>query len=61
MRFGRRLPLQKPFRIQDGYIAVPEGPGLGIEVNEEALIERSYQGDWDTPRLSYVDGSFAEW
>ncbi|MFD0710667.1 galactonate dehydratase [Paenibacillus sp. GCM10027626] len=53
--------LQQPFVIQDGYIAVPQGPGLGIEVNEEALAERGFGGDWDTPRLYYEDGSFAEW
>ena len=23
--------------IQDGYIAVPEGPGLGLELNEEVV------------------------
>ncbi|MSP13065.1 MAG: mandelate racemase/muconate lactonizing enzyme family protein [Chloroflexi bacterium] len=27
-----------PFRLQDGFVAVPTGPGLGIEVDEEALM-----------------------
>jgi galactonate dehydratase len=53
--------LTKPFVIQDGFITVPEGPGLGIEVNEEVLKERAYPGDWDTPLLFNEDGSFAEW
>ncbi|WP_201006815.1 galactonate dehydratase [Paenibacillus glycanilyticus] len=53
--------LSKPFEVIDGHVAIPEGPGLGIEINEEALIERSFGGDWDTPRLAYDDGSFAEW
>lgn len=26
-----------PFRVEEGYFWVPEGPGLGIEINEEAL------------------------
>ncbi|MBO7744657.1 galactonate dehydratase [Paenibacillus sp. MWE-103] len=53
--------LKRPFVVENGSVAVPQGPGLGIEINEEALIERGYAGDWDTPRLAYEDGSFAEW
>nr|WP_208420378.1 galactonate dehydratase [Paenibacillus lupini] len=53
--------LKKSFEVIDGHVAIPQGPGLGIEINEEALIERSFGGDWDTPRLAYDDGSFAEW
>jgi L-alanine-DL-glutamate epimerase-like enolase superfamily enzyme len=44
--------LTKPF-IQDGYIKVPDGPGFGFEINEEALrqFERagSGQGLFRTP------------
>jgi D-galactarolactone cycloisomerase len=29
----------KPFALQDGYVTIPTGPGLGIEVNEEAVKE----------------------
>jgi D-arabinonate dehydratase/D-galactarolactone cycloisomerase len=29
--------LKTPFRVEDGYFHVPEGPGLGIDVDEEAL------------------------
>jgi len=29
--------LKRPLRIENGNIIVPEGPGLGIEINEEAL------------------------
>ena len=25
------------FRFEDGYVQVPKGPGLGVEVNDEAL------------------------
>ncbi|TDF95952.1 galactonate dehydratase [Paenibacillus piri] len=53
--------LKKPFQIVDGYIQVPEGPGLGIELDEEALQERVYEGNWDTPRLYHEDGSVADW
>jgi L-alanine-DL-glutamate epimerase-like enolase superfamily enzyme len=26
-----------PFKIEDGYFWVPEEPGLGVEIDEEAL------------------------
>lgn len=29
--------LDAPFQFEDGFIAVPDGPGLGIELNEAAL------------------------
>lgn len=31
--------LKKPLVPQDGYLAVPTGPGLGVEVDEDALAE----------------------
>lgn len=53
--------LSHPFQIENGYIAVPQGPGLGIEVNEEMVLERSFDGSWRTPHVFHEDGSFAEW
>ncbi len=54
--------LKKPFEIIDGYVPVPAGPGLGIEVNEQMLKERSYPGDWDSPRLyADDDGTIVDW
>ncbi|NPV81370.1 MAG: galactonate dehydratase [Firmicutes bacterium] len=54
--------LKKPFIIKDGYISVPGGPGLGIEVDEDVVQERAYPGDWDTPRLYHNDdGTVADW
>jgi L-alanine-DL-glutamate epimerase-like enolase superfamily enzyme len=26
-----------PFRIEDGYFHVPDGPGLGVDINEEQI------------------------
>ncbi len=34
-----RLLVKEPLRMEDGYLRVPEGPGLGVEVND-AVIER---------------------
>lgn len=28
---------REPFRLEDGYLRVPEAPGLGVEVNEETI------------------------
>lgn len=54
--------LKQPFEVKDGYIDVPQGPGLGIELDEEALQEKQYDGSWDTPRWFHDDdGSVADW
>lgn len=54
--------LKQPFKIVDGYITIPKTPGLGIEVDESMVEERSYPGDWDSPRL-YADDdqSIVDW
>jgi galactonate dehydratase len=31
------------FNVEDGYISLPKGPGLGVEINEEALSKYPYQ------------------
>ena len=33
----------RPFEVVDGYIQVPDAPGLGIELDERALAARPYQ------------------
>jgi galactonate dehydratase len=53
--------LKTPFVISGGHIDVPQGPGLGIEVDEEALAGQLYDGAWENPRLWHDDGSVAEW
>lgn len=54
--------LKKPFEVKNGYIDVPQGPGLGIEIDEEAIAEKRYDGSWDTPRWFHKDdGSVADW
>jgi galactonate dehydratase len=50
------------FRYEDGYVSIPDGPGLGIEVNEEYVRERAAEGHrWRNPVWRHADGSFAEW
>jgi galactonate dehydratase len=54
--------LKKPFVIEDGYVKIPDLPGLGITVNEDILEERKYKGDWDSPRLyAEDDGTIVDW
>ena len=52
----------EPVVVADGYIQLPTAPGLGVEVDEDVVRERSGPGDWDTPRLRHADdGSVADW
>ncbi len=50
------------FAYEDGYVKIPQGPGLGVEVNEEYVRERAEIGHrWRNPIWRHADGSFAEW
>ncbi|MGN6035147.1 galactonate dehydratase [Brevibacterium casei] len=50
------------FDYSDGMLAIPDSPGLGIEVNEEYVFERAAEGHrWRNPIWRHADGSFAEW
>jgi len=50
------------FRYRDGHVSLPEGPGLGITVNEEVVLEKSREGhNWKNPVWRNTDGSVAEW
>ncbi|ETX02233.1 MAG: hypothetical protein ETSY1_04275 [Candidatus Entotheonella factor] len=32
-----------PFEVENGYIALPQGPGLGLELREEVLGRYPYR------------------
>jgi galactonate dehydratase len=50
------------FEYKDGFVAIPQGPGLGIEVNEEKVRRAATEGHrWRNPVWRHADGSFAEW
>ena len=50
------------FAYADGMVEIPQGVGLGIEVNEEAVIEAAKTGHrWRNPLWRHADGSVAEW
>ena len=46
----------------DGYLPVPEGPGLGVDIDEAAVREADKDRHrWRNPIFRTKDGSFAEW
>ncbi|HEX2856468.1 MAG TPA: galactonate dehydratase [Propionibacteriaceae bacterium] len=50
------------FDYHDGVVTIPDGPGLGIEINEEYVREQSSVGhSWRNPVWRHADGSVAEW
>jgi len=53
--------LKQPFHVRDGYLDLPKGPGLGIELDENALADKIGH-DWKNPE-SYdaEDNSVVDW
>lgn len=50
------------FDIVDGHIDRPVAPGLGLEIDEDAVREAAKVGhDWHAPIWRHADGSIAEW
>ena len=52
------FPKQVPFK--DGYLLIPEEPGLGITFDESAVSQYPVMHG-DCPRLHRTDGSFTNW
>lgn len=59
--------LEQPL-IQDGYVNVPERPGLGVDLNLDVIAEHlRYPGlfeptpEWDTPKLGFHLPAGQEW
>lgn len=53
--------LREPVEVENGHAIIPDRPGLGIDVDEDALAEKVSDGIWETPQWQRRDGSFAEW
>jgi len=50
------------FRFSGGYADLPTGPGLGIEIDEAAVLRAAELGHrWRNPVWRGPDGSFREW
>lgn len=53
--------LKQPFKVEKGYVALPEGPGLGIELDEDAVDKRR-DHDWrNRETFDLNDGSVVDW
>lgn len=54
--------LKQPFELRDGYVRLPEGPGLGIELDEDAIADKRTDELWHCPELyDEQDGSVCDW
>ena len=49
--------------VKDGYLTIPSGPGLGIEVDEDAVVRQAARmgEQWRNPIWEHEDGNLAEW
>ena len=53
--------LKEPFQFKDGYVELPKGPGLGIELDDDKM-EDKIGHDWNNQRpLHPDDGSVVDW
>lgn len=48
--------LKNPFIFEDGYVRLPNAPGLGIELDEDALVDKIGH-DWQNPETYHPDDS----
>ena len=49
--------------VENGYLRIPTGPGLGVEIDEEVVRRRAagMTSPWRNPIWEHEDGSLAEW
>jgi galactonate dehydratase len=53
--------IKKPFRVVDGYVDLPRGPGLGIELDDDAMADKIGH-DWrNRETYDLDDGSVVDW
>ena len=63
---GHDLPTyladQSLIALDDGYVQVPEGPGLGVVLDEQVIREEAKRYEsWQNPIWRNPDGGFTEW
>lgn len=50
------------FQFKDGYLDIPKGPGLGLDIDEDMVKEVAKDGlVWTNPSWKNYDGTIAEW
>jgi galactonate dehydratase len=53
--------LKKPFEVRQGFVDVPTGPGLGIELDEDAVAKKVGHQWRSTESYDEDDGSVVDW
>jgi L-alanine-DL-glutamate epimerase-like enolase superfamily enzyme len=53
---------KEPLTFKEGFLELPQGPGLGVEIDAEGLEAHRHRGPWRqrTMRRLPEDGSFAD-
>lgn len=50
------------FQFRDGFLDIPDKPGLGLEMDEDMIKEVAREGlVWTNPKWRNYDGTIAEW
>jgi galactonate dehydratase len=53
--------LKRPFQVREGYLDLPAGPGLGVELDDNAMADKLGH-DWRNPETYDADdGSVVDW
>jgi len=54
---------KEDFLDKDGYVEPSPKPGLGVEIDVQAVVEASkrFEADWKPPLWRHDDGAVAEW
>lgn len=53
--------IKQPFQVRDGFLELPKGPGLGIELDEQAMADKIGH-DWRNPEAyDPEDNSVVDW
>ncbi|MDS0295704.1 galactonate dehydratase [Halogeometricum luteum] len=52
---------QSVFEYDEGFVDIPDGPGLGVDIDVEVVESRAGHDDWHNPVWRHPDGSVAEW
>lgn len=56
------LENQQVFDYENGFVSIPKGPGLGIEIDEYVVRKNAEIGhNWRNPVWRHEDNSIAEW
>ena len=53
--------LKRPFEVRDGHVPLPTGPGLGIELDDEALSDKIDHQWRNAETYDPDDGSVVDW